>query len=139
MTTYTWTQFNAALVAGIEMTAEAAEQETAYWPFPAVRLCARGNLANAAWPSEMGPFTDTGADDALAAFTFEFDQISRAVNGAVDEVAARKRRCANDRDNLLVNAILTVLKEPGADLDDVADECYGEAPDTVAGWARDAA
>ncbi|MFJ5068403.1 hypothetical protein ACIQC7_18610 [Kitasatospora sp. NPDC088556] len=137
MKTYTWSEFNAALGVGIDMTAEAAEQETTEMPFPVVRAIAETHLANIAWPWELAGVAAPAPEDTPTAFTAE--QISQAINGAVDEAAEREGGCANDRDNLLVNAVLALLEDPDADLGDVAESCYGEDADTIAAWARDAA
>jgi hypothetical protein len=73
--------------------------------------------------------------------TWTRDQVADAVNWAIDEAAATRRlgACADDLDNLAVNAVLTLLGDPEATLDDVAEENYGESARTIARWARDAA
>ncbi|MCX5216216.1 hypothetical protein OG689_44580 [Kitasatospora sp. NBC_00240] len=132
--TYTQTEINTALSAGIEMTAEAAGQEITDAPFPQVRAAALAILANEARPSNEAASIATAPDDGRA---FTPEQVNQAVNRAVDDTAERVGRgCANDRDNLLVNAVLTLLEDPEAEFSDVADTCYGEDPDTIAGWAR---
>ncbi|NEE25325.1 hypothetical protein G3M53_07560 [Streptomyces sp. SID7982] len=68
------------------------------------------------------------------------DQVSEAVNWAVDQGAnAVRGSCADDLDNLLVNAVMSLLDDPHAEFEDVAVENYGEEPETVSRWARDAA
>ncbi|MFJ7054765.1 hypothetical protein ACIQU7_23945 [Streptomyces albidoflavus] len=68
------------------------------------------------------------------------DQVSEAVNWAVDQGASTVRGgCADDLDNFVVNAVLSLLDEPGTEFEDVAVESYGETPQTVARWLRDAA
>ncbi|MEU9355075.1 hypothetical protein AB0D65_29775 [Streptomyces griseoloalbus] len=73
--------------------------------------------------------------------TWTRDQVADAVNWAIDEAAGTRRlgACADDLDNLAVNAVLTLLDDPDATFEDVATECYGEDPDEIARWARDAA
>ncbi|MFE6639537.1 hypothetical protein ACFVFT_38515 [Streptomyces tendae] len=73
--------------------------------------------------------------------TWTRDQVADAVNWAIDEVAGTRwlGACADDLDNLAVNAVLTLLDDPDATFEDVAAECYGEDPDEIARWARDAA
>ncbi|MET8717413.1 hypothetical protein ABZV52_30055 [Streptomyces sp. NPDC004735] len=73
--------------------------------------------------------------------TWTRERVADAVNWAIDEAAdvVRLGACADDLDNLAVNAVLTLLDDPDATLDDVAAESYGESSRTVASWARDAA
>ncbi|EHR52353.1 hypothetical protein SacmaDRAFT_4160 [Saccharomonospora marina XMU15] len=70
---------------------------------------------------------------------FTRDQVSRAVNdGAdlvIDEVATRDRD--DDLINLVVNAALTRLDNPTADLDQVITECYDTEPSEVRSWWSD--
>ncbi|MFI8201001.1 hypothetical protein ACIF6K_31515 [Streptomyces sp. NPDC085942] len=70
----------------------------------------------------------------LIGTTYTRDQIQTALNAAPDAGA----RCADDIDNFAVNATLTLLDNPDAAFGDVAEECYGEDADEVAGWLADA-
>ncbi|WP_439681524.1 hypothetical protein [Embleya sp. MST-111070] len=133
VTTYTHSEIEAALTAGIEMTAEVAEQNTTDHVFSRVRAGTLARIARIAWPSD-GPLTGEAVPNDAYGFTFE--QVSRAVNGAVD--AAAGNHCPNDRDNLLANTVLTLVKDPNASFDDIAGSCYSEDPDTIAEWVRDA-
>lgn len=64
------------------------------------------------------------------------EQVSEAVNAGADLV--RDGLDAGDRDidliNLIVNAALTLLGEPGLSLDDVIRRCYDTDPAEVRGW-----
>ncbi|MGK5496411.1 hypothetical protein [Streptomyces sp. URMC 125] len=66
--------------------------------------------------------------------TYTRDEISRAVNeGAdlvIDEIGGERDA---DLINLVVNAIMTCLETPGADIDTVLEENY-EDPDDVRSW-----
>lgn len=66
---------------------------------------------------------------------FTADQVSQAVNAGVDRIAdLLGRTCPDNLDNLVVNAALTLLDDPDADLDAVATVCYEESPDVVRSW-----
>ncbi|MGW0033029.1 hypothetical protein ACWDXD_24835 [Streptomyces sp. NPDC003314] len=73
--------------------------------------------------------------------TWTREQVADAVNWAVDQAAGTRRpgACADDIDNFVVNAVLTLLDDPGAEFEDVVVECYGERPGRVSRWLRDAA
>ncbi|MFE5567037.1 hypothetical protein ACFQ68_18775 [Amycolatopsis japonica] len=75
--------------------------------------------------SEMPPFTR--------------DQVSRAVNDGADLVIDEVTTSDRDDDliNLVVNAALTRLDNPNADLDQVITECYDTAPSEVRSWWSD--
>ncbi|MDI3409283.1 hypothetical protein [Streptomyces cavernicola] len=73
------------------------------------------------------------ADDEAPQYTRE--QISQAVNNGVDLPAAQERRTvADDLDNLIVNAALTLLDDPDADFYKVVTKNYGESPRVVRSW-----
>ena len=67
---------------------------------------------------------------------FSREQVAQAVNAGADLV--RDELPTGDRDadliNLVVNAALTLLDEPGLDLDEVIRRCYEAEPATVRGW-----
>jgi hypothetical protein len=73
--------------------------------------------------------------------TWTGDQVAEAVNWAVDWAAGARSpgACADDLDNFTVNAVLTLLHDPEATFETVVSKCYGEDPDEVSGWLRDAA
>ncbi|MFJ8041228.1 hypothetical protein ACIRBX_12050 [Kitasatospora sp. NPDC096147] len=64
------------------------------------------------------------------------DSISDVLNLAADTI--QNELDLGDRDgdlmNLLVNAAMTLLDDPFAGLEDVANRCYGEELKTVRGW-----
>jgi hypothetical protein len=67
---------------------------------------------------------------------YDREEVSRAVNAGADLV--RDGLPTGDRDsdllNLVVNAALTLLDEPGLDLDEVIRRCYEVEPAVVRGW-----
>ncbi|MFE2157045.1 hypothetical protein ACFW9M_04440 [Streptomyces lydicus] len=73
------------------------------------------------------------ADDDEPQYTR--DQVSQAVNNGID-LAAAKERCtvAEDLDNLIVNAALTLIDDPAADFYTVATKCYSESPRVIRSW-----
>ncbi|MFZ3557141.1 hypothetical protein [Streptomyces sp. BH055] len=72
-------------------------------------------------------------DDEVPLFTR--DQVSQAVNNGVDLASERQRHeVADDLDNFLVNAALTLLDEPDADFAQIVEDSYGEDPSTVRSW-----
>lgn len=62
---------------------------------------------------------------------FTRDQVLKAVNAAADMVSSELE--LGDRENellnLMVNAVMTVLAAPNADLSDVVSECYDDDDD----------
>ncbi|WP_445517347.1 hypothetical protein [Streptomyces sp. NEAU-174] len=63
------------------------------------------------------------------------DQVSQAVNNGIDLAAKHERRTvADDLDNLIVNAALTLLDDPDADFHKVATENYDECPSVIRSW-----
>ncbi|MGC5042430.1 hypothetical protein ACLQ16_03835 [Streptomyces albidoflavus] len=73
------------------------------------------------------------ADDEAPQYTRE--QVSQAVNNGVDLAVEKERRgYADDLDNLVVNAALTLLDDPDADFYKVATECYSESPRVIRSW-----
>ncbi|MFE3139690.1 hypothetical protein [Streptomyces scopuliridis] len=73
------------------------------------------------------------ADDEVPQYTR--DQVSQAVNNGIDLAAQHERRTvADDLDNLIVNAALTLLDDPEADFYKVVTECYSESPRIVRSW-----
>lgn len=70
--------------------------------------------------------------------TFTRDQVSAAVNAGAEMVLDVVDNDERDTDlvNLVVNATLTLLIEPSADLDDVIAENYEATPDKVRGWVQ---
>ncbi|RLU79914.1 hypothetical protein CTZ27_35770 [Streptomyces griseocarneus] len=76
---------------------------------------------------------DAPADDEAPQYTR--DQVSRAVNSGIDRAAEHTGRpYADDLDNLVVNAALTLLDDPDADFYKVVAECYSESPRVVRSW-----
>ncbi|MEU1313331.1 hypothetical protein ABZ419_31170 [Streptomyces cinnamoneus] len=76
---------------------------------------------------------DAPADDETPQYTRE--QVSQAVNSGIDLAAEHTGRpYADDLDNLVVNAALTLLDTPDADFYTVATECYSESPRVVRSW-----
>ncbi|GHF33011.1 hypothetical protein GCM10010218_12610 [Streptomyces mashuensis] len=72
-------------------------------------------------------------DDDAPQYTRE--QVSQAVNSGIDLAAEHTGRAyADDLDNLVVNAALTLLDDPDADFYTVATECYSESPRVVRSW-----
>jgi hypothetical protein len=72
----------------------------------------------------------------MSAGGYSREQVARAVNAGADLV--RDGLPTGDRDadliNLVVNAALTLLDEPGLNLDDVISRCYDAEPAEVRGW-----
>lgn len=70
--------------------------------------------------------------------TFSLEQVATAANRAADDVleAAQPSDDEPTRDvvNLVVNALLTYLTTPGANLPTVVAENYDEDLETVIGW-----
>ncbi|MFE0024111.1 hypothetical protein [Amycolatopsis sp. NPDC059021] len=79
----------------------------------------------------------TPTDPSVPHFTRE--QVSRAVNDGADLVTDDLPTSERDDDliNLVVNAALTRLDTPGADLDQVIIECYDTEPSEVRAWWSD--
>jgi hypothetical protein len=77
---------------------------------------------------------DGGTSPDSAGYTRE--QVSEAVNAGADLVRddLDLGDCDTDLINLLVNAALTLLDEPGLSLDDVIRRCYETEPAEVRGW-----
>ncbi|MFJ8752059.1 hypothetical protein ACIREO_22420 [Streptomyces sp. NPDC102441] len=77
--------------------------------------------------------------DLYAGMRYSRMQVSAAVNAGVDTAAQTIReQQADDIDNLVVNAVLTLLDAPDASFDAVVDECYGGVtPEDVSGWLSD--
>ncbi|MBQ0972836.1 hypothetical protein KBZ00_17065 [Streptomyces sp. RK31] len=77
--------------------------------------------------------------DLYEGMRYSRGQVSAAVNAGVDAAAETIReQCADDIDNLTVNAILTLLDHPDASFADVVAECYdGDGADDVSGWLAD--
>ncbi|RZU28239.1 hypothetical protein EV284_6405 [Streptomyces sp. BK022] len=142
----------AALHAGVELTADESGLDFLdgrfTWPYAATlarldnpdttwsQVSDRHDKLRQLWSAGTDlPDTD---DDAR---TYTREQVSTAVNWAVDEAADINHLggCADDVDNFLVNAVLTLLDDPDAAFTDVVDECYGEDPDLVSRWLHDAA
>ncbi|MFE0058752.1 hypothetical protein [Streptomyces sp. NPDC059003] len=72
-------------------------------------------------------------DDEEPQYTRE--QVSQAVDNGIDLAAAKERATvADDLDNLIVNAVLTLLDDPDADFYTVVDENYGESPRVIRSW-----
>jgi len=136
VTVYTWSEINTALSAGVAMTAEVAGQLVTDAPFPGVCADLLARLCGQVLPWEEVVFTAPVSYDA---YLFTAEQVSAAVNRAVDVAVRGERRRCNDRDDLIVNCVVALLEDPGADFTDVAYSCYGQSPDTIAGWARRAA
>ncbi|MFI5868522.1 hypothetical protein [Streptomyces sp. NPDC051546] len=64
--------------------------------------------------------------DVYEGMRYSRDQVSTAVNAAVDDSAQTVRQQhADDIDNLVVNAVLTLLVHPDASFADIVEECYG--------------
>ncbi|WP_158754255.1 hypothetical protein [Streptomyces sp. NRRL F-2580] len=64
------------------------------------------------------------------------EDISTAVNAGVDLVAEELAGSERDQDlmNMVVNAVLHVLENPNASLDEVIRENYEEEPEEVRSW-----
>ncbi|MFJ6437853.1 hypothetical protein [Streptomyces sp. NPDC091416] len=77
--------------------------------------------------------------DLYEGMLYTRQHVSAAVNAGVDAAAERIReQCADDINNLAVNAVLTLLDQPDASYAAVVAECYGgEDPDDVSGWLAD--
>lgn len=77
---------------------------------------------------------DGGMSPSAAAYSRE--QVSEAVNAGADLVRDDLDVDGRDVDliNLIVNAALTLLDEPGLSLDDVIKRCYDTEPAEVRGW-----
>jgi hypothetical protein len=73
--------------------------------------------------------------------TWALARVASAVFWAVDEGAEHVRlgACADDIDNFIANAVLTLLDTPDSTFEDIVTECYGEDPDEVSHWLRAAA
>ncbi|MFD7334874.1 hypothetical protein ACFV98_02575 [Streptomyces violascens] len=81
--------------------------------------------------------TDDGVpgDDDVPQFTR--DQVSMAVNNGIDLAAVRERRSvADDVDNFIVNAAMTLLDDPAADFYKVVVENYCDSPSVIRSWLR---
>jgi hypothetical protein len=74
--------------------------------------------------------------ERLMSQTYTCDQISEAVNAGADLVLSEFDLGDRDMDllNLVVNAAMTVLDKPDADMDYVAAECYSEPLDEIKSW-----
>ncbi|MFE2184144.1 hypothetical protein [Streptomyces sp. NPDC059455] len=148
--TFTLSQIVAALNEGIEMAADESgcniTDERFTWPYAATLV----HLDNpdAPWThvavrhDAHRQISREGGEEPVSedGRTFTRDQVSAAVNWAVDEATDFRRlgACADDIDNFVVNAVLTLLDDPDASFDDVVTECYGEGPDRVSSWLADA-
>ncbi|WP_330351698.1 hypothetical protein [Streptomyces sp. NBC_00582] len=76
--------------------------------------------------------------DLYAGMHYSREQVSAAVNAGVDAAARTIReQHADDIDNLVVNAVLTLLDDPEASFDAVVARCYGIEADAVSGWLSD--
>ena len=71
--------------------------------------------------------------------TFTSQQIATALNKAADEIAELDPSDERIRDtvNLVVNAAVHFLANPGDDLDDAIEANYDEDPDVIVGWITD--
>ncbi|MFB8290206.1 hypothetical protein [Kitasatospora purpeofusca] len=136
---FTLSDLHTAVTKGTAMTAGAAEQTITDDPFPSFRTTILAYLIAPAsdWKDRESNAARLLADQGDPSFTY--DQVSEAVNRAVDDTARHEHHGANDRDYLFVNAVLTLLNEPQAQLADIAASAYGQDPDTIRSWARNAA
>ncbi|OZM70738.1 hypothetical protein CFN78_24040 [Amycolatopsis antarctica] len=86
-------------------------------------------------PTEPEPDRTSAPQDSETP-RFTRDQVSRAVNDGADLVIDEVTTSDRDDDliNLVVNAALTRLNNPTADLEQVVTECYDTGPSDVRSW-----
>ncbi|MFH8439312.1 hypothetical protein ACH4A3_29325 [Streptomyces sp. NPDC018007] len=123
--TFTRDQIEQAVTDGFQMAADEASVSVNNSDFRRTRVLFRSILDQV--DAASGPTTPGEP-------TYTREQIQEALNTATDAGA----RCADNIDNFAVNAALTLLDNPDAAFGDVAEECYGEDADEVAGWLADA-
>ncbi|NGO67007.1 hypothetical protein [Streptomyces boncukensis] len=140
---YSRAEVRTAIEDGATLTADEAHiscyADRFAWPVAAAMVlldrpnAAWGDVRNLRFGSATG--SATPEDDEEPKFTR--DQVSQAVNNGVDWAAGRMlRRVADDVDNFIVNAAMTLLDDPDADFYKVVRECYCESPRTVRAWLR---
>ncbi|MFD7747818.1 hypothetical protein ACFV2V_25145 [Streptomyces sp. NPDC059698] len=123
--TFTRNQVEEAVTAGFEMAADESGVSVNNSDFRRTRVLFRGLLVQLDMAS--GP-------NAPGEPTYTREQVQAALNTATDAGP----KAADNIDNFAVNATLTLLDDPDAAFGDVAEECYGEDADEVAGWLADA-
>ncbi|GHG13820.1 hypothetical protein ACFFSH_31105 [Streptomyces filamentosus] len=105
---------------------------------PWADVCARHLEITAAQAAACRGDEVEDTSDLYEGMRYSREQVSAAVNAGVDAAAETIRECADDIDNLTVNAILTLLDHPDASFAEVVAECYdGEGVDDVSGWLAD--
>ncbi|ATM24548.1 hypothetical protein SMD44_p10049 (plasmid) [Streptomyces alboflavus] len=151
---FAYTDVLAAVRAGIRMTAEEAGRSLTNQRFTWITAAALTYLDNpeAPWADVVARRETIAAakaaenrqeknssPDPRHDIRCTYDQVSRAVNKAVDTTAETVRNLApDDIDNFVVNAVLTLLEQPDASFDDIVIESYGgEEPDHVSAWLMD--
>ncbi|MFE3579316.1 hypothetical protein [Streptomyces vinaceus] len=100
----------------------------------------RGTALEVLTPSavvKMGEYAGSisrGVHETVYVWTRE--DISSAVNAGVDLVADELTGSERDQDlmNMVVNAVMHILENPNASLDDVIRENYEEEPEGVRSW-----
>ncbi|SEE82839.1 hypothetical protein SAMN05216483_6683 [Streptomyces sp. 2131.1] len=133
-TAFTYEQVEKALGEGFNMAAEESGVDVENRDFAATQSAFWAYLNVLAVPRPATPLHPVTYE------TYTRDQVSTALNRAVDDMAARLHNgVADDIDNFAVNAALTLLDDPDASFADVTSECYGEDADVVSGWLADAA
>lgn len=137
---YSRAQVNAAINEGVTMAADEAHissyADRFAWTVTAVMVLL--DRPSAPWGEvrnrHHAPTSDAvAADDDEPQYTR--DQVSQAVNNGVDLAATRMRRTyADDLDNFIVNATMTLLDDPEADFYKVVAECYSDSARVVRSW-----
>ncbi|MGW1615682.1 hypothetical protein ACWCQZ_40790 [Streptomyces sp. NPDC002285] len=155
MTPYTHPDVVTAVRAGMEMTAAESgrpvNSERFTWATAATLTYL--NSARAPWADVDARHLEITVSQAAAGrgeevedtsdlyegMRYSREQVSAAVNAGVDAAASTIReRFADDIDNMAVNAVLTLLDDPGASFDVVVDKCYdSDGADDVRGWLAD--
>ncbi|MFD3514846.1 hypothetical protein [Streptomyces sp. NPDC058657] len=148
--TFTRDQVLTAVSEGFELAADEAELDVSddEFTWPRVATLAYLTAPSAVWADvacQHAAYQESDEEGEASPFlvedgrTFTRDEVSAAVNRAVDDAAEHTRgRMADDIDCLAVNAVLTLLDTPEASFDDVASECYGEDPEEIRKWLADA-
>lgn len=138
VTLYSRDQVHTAIVDGVVLSADEAHRsnESARFAWAITAAMTYLDAPSASWAEVKNRHyqpTPDAADDEEPQYIR--DQVSQAVNNGVDKAAEHNGRTyPDDLDNLVVNAVLTLLDAPDADFYQVATECYSESPRVVRSW-----
>ncbi|MFG2986177.1 hypothetical protein ACGFYQ_33835 [Streptomyces sp. NPDC048258] len=146
-TTYTRAQVVIAVEEGLELAADESGRSVTERRFALALSAVLARLDNpaATWDdalvryAELRAAEDTAGAAAEDGTTFTRDEVNTRVWDGI-ELAADNfgQHGTDDIDNLALNAVMTLLDDPAASFDDIAEDCYAEDPDAIVGWLRDA-